>query len=85
MSDNPRTMSKDDIKKDWALEPPPNTEEMQFDVVFKRGAETVATVHGHPMPFGGFRVGDVTDRIIETEQYLERLTGLRVHIQTAQE
>lgn len=53
---------------------------LQYRVTFKRGPQTVAIVEGLPRPDEGFKVKDVTERVTETEAYLELLTGLRVHI-----
>ena len=56
--------------------------EVRFKITFKFGPEVIAVVEGLERPAEALNVGDVTERIIETEQYLERLTGLRVHIET---
>lgn len=54
---------------------------LQFKVVAKRGAETVAEILGRDdVAAAGLTVEDVT----ETEQFLERLTGLRFHIEQIQ-
>lgn len=55
---------------------------LKFKLTFKRGNEVVAVVEGRERPENALTVGDVGERLIETEQYLERLTGLRVHIET---
>ena len=55
---------------------------LKFKLTFKLGPEIIATVEGRERPMDALNVGDITQRIIETEQYLERLTGLRVHIET---
>ena len=55
---------------------------VRFKLTFKFGPTVIAIVQGHERQMGAMNVGDVTDRIVETEQYLERLTGLRVHIET---
>ncbi len=54
-----------------------------FRIVFKQGVRTIAEIDGRGVDLSELKVGDVTERIIETEAYLERLTGLRVHIETA--
>lgn len=40
------------------------------------------SVPGLEVPFDGLSVGDVTNRVAETEAYLSRLTGLKVTIDT---
>ena len=42
-----------------------------------------AVIHGMPRSFRLFEPGDLTEHVLTTEKYLERLTGLRVHIETA--
>ncbi len=42
-------------------------------------------VEGIEVPFEALTVGDLTDRIAETEAYLSRITGLDVRIETAAE
>ena len=42
-------------------------------------------VQGLEVPFEALTVGDLTDRIAETEAHLSRITGLEVHIETATE
>lgn len=59
--------------------------ELRFKIIFKQGPATVAEIVGIPRPLDALTAGDVGERIIETEQYLERLTGLRVHIETAED
>ena len=56
---------------------------LKFKITFKRGTETVAEVVGDAREYSNFMVGDVTEGILDIEQRLERLTGLRVHIETA--
>ena len=55
---------------------------VRYKLTFKFGPEVIAVVEGRERPMDALNVGDITQRIIETEQYLERLTGLRVHIET---
>jgi hypothetical protein len=59
--------------------------ELKFKLTFKRGPDTMAEIIGVPRTLDALTAGDVGERIIETEQYLERLTGLRVHIETAED
>ena len=55
---------------------------VRFKLTFKLGPKVVAVIEGLERPAEVLVVGDVTERVIETEQYLERLTGLRVYIET---
>lgn len=59
--------------------------QLRFIIRFKDGPKVVAEVRGRPQDYNKFQAGDITERIVETEHYLERLTGLRVHIETAEE
>lgn len=56
---------------------------LQFKVTFKLGTKTIAEIHGREdvVDAGTLTVADVTENVIRTEQFLERLTGLRVHIE----
>ena len=53
-----------------------------FNVTFKRGSKVVVIIEGQ-RPLGGedLTIGEVVDKVLETEQFLEKLTGLRVHIE----
>lgn len=55
---------------------------LQFKVTFKSGTKTVGEVIGlqDRIDAGNLTVEDVVDNVIRTEQFLERLTGLWVHI-----
>jgi hypothetical protein len=57
---------------------------MKFRIIFKRGINTVAQVVGGEISKDLLSMADL-ERVIETEQYLERLTGLRVHIEEQHE
>lgn len=63
----------------------PHTLTLKFKVTFKRGPDVIAVVYGVERPYDAFKIGDVTEKVIEAEQYLERLTGLRVHIESGEE
>lgn len=54
---------------------------LQFKITFKQGTKTVAEVTGREGLGETLTVGDVVERVTETEQFLEKLTGLRVHIE----
>jgi hypothetical protein len=56
---------------------------LQFKVTFKNGTKTVAEIVGREdvVDAGNLTVQDVVENVCETEQFLERLTGLRVHIE----
>lgn len=53
---------------------------VQFEIVFKDRTKTVATIKGREDVARDLTVGDVVERVQETEAFLEKLTGLRVHI-----
>lgn len=53
---------------------------LQFRVTFKLGQEVIADVLGREDVGDSLTIEDVTEHVIRTEQFLERLTGLRVHI-----
>jgi hypothetical protein len=56
---------------------------MQFKLTFKQGTKTVAEVLGlaDKIDAGNLTVEEVTEKVTETEQLIERLTGLRLHIE----
>lgn len=55
---------------------------MQFEIVFKNGPKTVTIVRGREegIETANLTVADVTEQVLATEQFIEKLTGLRVHI-----
>jgi hypothetical protein len=55
--------------------------QLAFRITFKKGPKIVATVDGDGKSYEELTVADVHGHVIETEQYLERITGLRVHIE----
>jgi len=58
--------------------------QLQFNIVFKRGAKTVAEVPGMVIPpavAGNLTLGELVEKVHETEAFLEKLTGLRTHIE----
>ena len=56
---------------------------LQFKITFKNGTKTVSEVLGREDVGAAERltVGDVIEGVITAEQFLEKLTGLRVHIE----
>jgi len=54
---------------------------VRFALVFKSGVTEVARVEGRPRPADLLTVEDVQEKLIACEQYVERLTGLRMHIE----
>ena len=59
-------------------------QELRFNITFKRGPNTVAVVEGQrAIQLEDITVGEVTEDVLRTEKFLERLTGLRVHIEQA--
>lgn len=59
---------------------------LQFKVTFKSGTKTIAEVAGREdiIDARNLTVEDVVEKVVETEQFLEKLTGLRVHIEQVQ-
>jgi len=55
--------------------------ELKFRLRFLKGTNVVGEIVGVDRKLEHFRIDDLADKIIETEQYLERLTGIRVHIE----
>jgi outer membrane biogenesis lipoprotein LolB len=57
---------------------------MRFDVVAKHLGKTVAVVQGQrEIPKGTLKVNKISAKdIVKAEQFLEKLTGLRIHINT---
>jgi hypothetical protein len=56
----------------------------KFNVIFKKGSKVIAEVKGGEMPeivTGMLTLQELTEKVIETEQFLEKLTGMRVHIE----
>lgn len=56
---------------------------LQFKLTFKSGTKTVGEIIGlaDRIDAGNLTVEEVTEKVIATEQFLERLTGLRCHIE----
>lgn len=54
---------------------------LAFKITFKKGMKTVAVVEGDAKEAADLTVGDVTELVLQTEQFLEKLTGHRVHIE----
>lgn len=55
---------------------------LKFKITFKQGPKVIAEINGVERPLQGFKFGDVTEGVINAEQFLERLTGYRVHIES---
>lgn len=55
---------------------------LQFQIVAKNGQKVLATIDGRPDldTAGRLTVEEVVEKVAETEQFLEKLTGLRFHI-----
>lgn len=56
---------------------------MKFTVTFKSGVTEVAKVEGLEFDTKDsmLTIGEITDTVVVTEQFLEKLTHLRVHIE----
>lgn len=56
---------------------------LQFRLTVKSGTKTLAEIKGREVD-GDLTIQEVTEKVIETEQFLERLTGHRFHIDVEQ-
>ena len=55
---------------------------LRFQLTFKRCPEVVAIIEGQrDIDAANLNIGEPTDEVLATEQFLEKLTGLRVHIE----
>lgn len=56
---------------------------MQFKLTFKQGTKTVAEVTGlaDRIDAANLTVEDVVEGVAKAEQFIEKLTGLRLHIE----
>lgn len=55
---------------------------LKFKVTAKRGTKTVSETTGHDdVAVDKFTVGDMVNRVTETEQFLNKLTGLEWSIE----
>lgn len=52
---------------------------IEFEIIIKRSTKELARIKGFPRDTQDLSCQDIED-VIKTEQYLERLLGLRVHI-----
>jgi len=57
---------------------------MRFKIVLKLGQTTIAEAEGRTRDKSYITIHDL-DKVIETEQFLEKILGLRVHIMEAPE
>ncbi len=53
---------------------------MRFKITFKFGVATVAVIYSPRNSASDLKVSEL-EKILDTEKFLERLTGLRVHIE----
>lgn len=67
--------------------PPYNEDEViiKAKIIFAHPGGTIDAISGVEVPLEAFKVGDLTDRVRETEEHLSRLTGLVVRIEMASE
>ena len=74
LEDQIRKSLRGEVKKEMKL---------QFKLTFKQGTKTVAEVTGleNRIEAANLTIEDVTENVIKTEQFIERLTGLRLHIE----
>jgi hypothetical protein len=54
---------------------------LRFAITLKKGASTVARAEGLERDPSALTVEEVNEKVIATEQFIERLTGLRCHIE----
>lgn len=55
---------------------------LQFKITFKSGTKTVGVIEGkQDVEAKGLTIEEVTQKVTETEAFLEKLTGLRAHIE----
>jgi hypothetical protein len=57
---------------------------IKINISFNDGGY-VKWIYGTEVPYERLTVGDLTDRIAETEAHLSRITGLEVKIETGAE
>ena len=56
--------------------------DLQIKITFKQGPKMIAEIIGvRNVPGGFLTVEEVSEKVIETEQFLEKLLGLRAHIE----
>ena len=55
--------------------------EFQFKITFKEGQQVQAVVTGRKDVAKNLTMGECAEGILQAEQFLEKLTGLRVHIE----
>ena len=56
--------------------------ELRFRLVFKSGTKVIATVEGQrDVRAGDLTVAEVVEQVQQTEQFIEKLTGYRLHIE----
>jgi len=57
---------------------------LQFSITFKKGNKSVAVIEGdRTIGLETLTIEDVTQRIEETEDFLQKLTGFKVEIEQA--
>ena len=54
---------------------------LRFKITLKRGVKTIAEVSGFEVESDHLTVEDVTEKVLEIEAGVEKLTGLRCHIE----
>lgn len=55
--------------------------QLAFRIKFLKGTKTVAEIMGDVKGGENLTIAEVTEKVVETEQFLEKLTGHRVHIE----
>jgi len=57
--------------------------ELRYRLTFKRGMKTLAVVEGEPSKTVAetLTIAEAVEKVLETEQFVEKLTGIRLHIE----
>jgi hypothetical protein len=58
---------------------------LKIKLTFKQGSKTIAVVKGIEVPSKGTTDKELYDTIIAVERGVERLTGLRLHVEAREE
>lgn len=78
-NDDPDMFSKDNVAHEWALDQTSRNQTLKFVLVV--GDQRI---DGNAVPFSALRIGDVSDRLRQTEDHLTRLLGVTVRIEAGE-
>lgn len=80
MNDNqPEVLTKQQLAERHALQPLQGDQTLKFALVV--GGDRI---EGREVPFSNFRIGDMTDQTRHVEDFLTRLLGMDVKIETGE-